>query len=135
VSAQVMQAYGLNRAGYKLLPGTTQTFYANYDRAIAEQRWFVMPLWQPHYIGRVGNMRAIAEPKGLLGEPNDGTLVAGKRWLARAPERTLQVLRKMHLGSNVVAEMDYAVNVERLTPRDAARRWMARNPAMVEAWF
>ena len=135
VSAQVMQVYGLDRAGYKLLPGTTQTFYANYDRAIAEQRWFVMPLWQPHYISRVGNMRAIAEPKGLLGAPNNGTLVASRSWVARAPERTLQFLRKIHLGSDAVAEMDYAVNVERLTARDAARRWMGRNPAVVEAWF
>ena len=31
--------------------------------------------------------------------------------------------------------MDYAVNVEKKTPREAARIWMAANHAVVEDWF
>jgi glycine betaine/proline transport system substrate-binding protein len=135
VSAEVMKAYGLEAAGYRLVPGTVPEFHRNYDRAIAEQRWFVMPLWWPHYINKLGTMRAIAEPKGLLGEPNFGTLVASKAWVARAPARTLQVLGRMHLGLDAVAAMDYWVNVKGMTPRDAARQWMQRNPALVGDWF
>src|SRR5262249_22232983 len=90
LAADVVKAYGLDTAGYKLVPGTLAEFHGNYDRAIAEARWFVMPLWWPHYINRVGNMRPLSEPKGLLGEPSDGTLVASKTWVARAPARTLR---------------------------------------------
>ena len=135
VSADVVKAYGLDAAGYKLLPGTIPEFHGNYDRAIAERRWFVMPLWWPHYINRIGNMRPLAEPKGLLGEPNDGTLVAAKAWVARAPARTLRALKRLHLGLDAVAAMDYSVNVEGMTPRDAARRWIERNPRLMEAWL
>src|SRR5262249_50773480 len=95
VSAEVMRAYGLEAAGYRLVPGTVTEFHRNYDRAIAERHWFVMPLWWPHYINKLGTMRAIDEPRRLLGEPNFGTLVASKAWTARAPARTRQVLQRM----------------------------------------
>jgi glycine betaine/proline transport system substrate-binding protein len=80
-------------------------------------------------------MRALAEPRGLLGRPSDGTLVASRAWVQRAPARTVAVLRRLHLGLDAVAEMDYAVNVDRLDPRTAARQWMARNRDTVSRWF
>jgi glycine betaine/proline transport system substrate-binding protein len=135
LSAEVMQAYGLEAAGYELVPGNLAQFHGNYDRAIAAGIWFVMPLWTPHYINRVGNMRPIAEPRGLLGPASNGTLVASKSWVLQAPARTLDVLRRMHLGRDAVSEMDYMVNVEKMAPRDAARSWMLANPAIVDAWF
>jgi glycine betaine/proline transport system substrate-binding protein len=135
LSAEVMKAYGLEAVGYELVPGNLAEFHGAYDRAIAEGRWFVMPLWRPHYINKIGNMRPISEPRGLLGPASNGTLVANRAWLLRAPTRTVQVLRRVHLGLDAVAEMDYMVNVDRLTPREAARRWMAENTDTVERWF
>ena len=41
----------------------------------------------------------------------------------------------MHLGLDAVAAMDYSVSVEGMTPRDAARRWIERNPHQMESWF
>lgn len=135
LSAQVMQAYALEQAGYRLVPGSLADFHGAYDRGIAEQRWFVMPLWWPHYINRVGNMRAIEEPRRLLGPSSNGTLVASKQWVSQAPHRTVGVLRKMHLGLDAVAEMDHLVNVRKMTPRDAARAWMQANARTVDLWF
>jgi len=135
VSAEAMQAYGLEQAGYRLVPGSLEQFHGAYDRGIAEQRWFVMPVWWPHYINRVGNMRALEEPRQLLGPPNSGVLVAGKPWLAQAPAETVRVLKRIHLGLDAVAEMDYRVNVGKMQPRDAARSWMRDNAQSVQAWF
>jgi len=135
VSAEVVKAYGLDAAGYELVPGTVAQFHQHYDHAIAQSKWFVMPLWTPHYINRVGNMRTIADPRGLLGGSSSGTLVASKAWTAQAPERTLEVLSRMRVERDAVAEMDYMVNVQNLAPRDAARAWMAANPTLVDGWF
>jgi glycine betaine/proline transport system substrate-binding protein len=135
LSAQVMQAYGLEQAGYRLVPGNLAQFHGAYDRGIAAGDWFVMPLWRPHYINKIGNMRALAEPRGLLGPDNDGTLVANKAWLQRAPARSVAVLRRIQLGLDAVEEMDYAVNIDKLEPRAAARAWMDRNRDAVELWF
>lgn len=135
LSAQVMQAYGLEQAGYRLQPGTLADFHGAYDRGIEGQRWFVMPLWFPHYINRLGNMRPIDEPQGLLGPASNGTLVASKTWAQAAPARTLQVLSRIYLGLGAVAEMDRLVNVEGVQPREAARRWMRTNADAVNKWF
>jgi glycine betaine/proline transport system substrate-binding protein len=94
-----------------------------------------MPLWRPHYINRLGTMRAIVEPRRLLGPASDGTLVASREWAALAPPRTLNALHRVHLGLDAVAEMDRLVNVEKMTPRDAARAWMQMNRDQVETWF
>jgi len=135
VSAEVLRAYGLDAAGYELVPGTLAEFHGHYDRATSEGKWFVMPLWYPHYINKVGNMRAIEEPRGLLDLASNGTLVASKDWIRRAPAHTLSVLHRMHLGLDAVAEMDYMVNVEKMEPRAAAKAWMAANDTVVQGWF
>jgi glycine betaine/proline transport system substrate-binding protein len=135
LSAEVMQRYGLEAAGYRLQPGSIAEFHGAYDRNLAAQRWFVMPLWRPHYINQVGSMRPLAEPEGLLGPPSDGTLVASRAWVERAPPRTVQVLRRLHLGLDAVARMDYLVNVDNQPPRAAAQAWMREHADIVEAWF
>ena len=135
LAAEVMRAYGLDEAGYELVPGNLAQFHVAYDRGIAQTAWFVMPLWRPHYINKVGSMRPLEEPRGLLGPASNGTLVASRAWLRRAPARTVAVLRRLHLGLDDVADMDYAVNVDRLDPREAARQWMERNRDTVSRWF
>ncbi len=135
VSAEVLKAYKLDAIGYELVPGNLAQFHGHYDQAIAQGKWFVMPLWTPHYINRVGNMRTIAEPRGLLGPASNGTLVASKAWTVQAPARTLEVLGRMHLGREAVAEMDYMVNVQGMAPREAARAWMNANTTLVDSWF
>ena len=135
LSAEVMKAYALDQAGYVLRPGTLSDFHGAYGRALATQAWFIMPLWFPHYINRIGSMRPIDDPKGVLGPASNGTLVAGKGWVERAPARTLEVLSRIHLGLDGVAEMDRLVNVEGMTPREAAQTWMRANQPAVAAWF
>ena len=77
----------------------------------------------------------LAEPRGLLGPASDGTLVASKAWTMQAPARTLEVLARMRLGREAVAEMDYMVNVQSMAPRAAAQAWMDSNATLVASWF
>ena len=134
-SARMMEAYGLSAAGYRLLPGDYAGWIGNYERALAENRWFIMPQWKPQFVNRMHTMRTLEEPLGLLGAPNEGTLVARKDWIARAPAETLRVLGRMHLGLDAVSEMDYFVNVEKLPPVDAAQKWIGMNRGVVDGWF
>lgn len=104
-------------------------------RAIAEQRWVVIPLWTPQYLNKAYPIRPLLEPKGLLGGINKGVLVAHRDFPNKVPARTVETLRRIHLGLEAVAEMDYLVNVEKKTPMEAAKAWMDQNPALVESWM
>lgn len=55
--------------------------------------------------------------------------------VARAPQRTTQVLARVYLGLDAVAQLDRMANVDKMSTRDAARAWMKPNRSVVDAWF
>ena len=131
----MMKAYGLEQAGYTFRTGTTADWVGAFERGVAERRWVVLPTWQPQFLNQAYNIRLLEERKGLLGAFDRAVLVAHKEFPSKVPPRTLTVLRRISLGVPAVTAMDYAVNVEKKTPREAARIWMAANHAVVEEWF
>lgn len=133
-SQKVMQAYALADSGYELVSGNSAERLANLEENISAKRWFVMPLSQPNYLNRVAKMRALAEPRQLLGGADSAYLAAHKDFQARIDKRIWHVLQRISLSVKAVTEMDYLVNVNKLTPDYAARNWMAAHPDTVNYW-
>jgi len=134
-SRKIMEKYRLESEGYELVPGKREAWVAHLEENLAAQRWFVMPFFRPNYLNQVADMRMLEEPFKLLGEASDGALVAHRNFVAWAPQRTTQVLARVYLGLDAVAQMDRMVNVDKMSTRDAARTWMESNRSTVNAWF
>jgi glycine betaine/proline transport system substrate-binding protein len=134
-SKKIMEEYALDSAGYQLVPGKPADWIANFDENIATKRWFVMPLWQPQYLNRVAKMRILEEPKQLLGGVDKAYLVAHKNFYASVDKHTWKALQRISLSVKAVTEMDYLVNVKKLTPEYAVRNWMAAHPDTVNYWL
>jgi glycine betaine/proline transport system substrate-binding protein len=134
-SLQMMKEYGLEQAGYTFRTGTAADWIGAFERGAAERRWVILPTWQPQFLNQAYRIRPLEEPKGLLGTVDRAVLVAHKGFPAKVPPRTVAVLRRISLGVPAVTAMDHAVNVDKKTPREAARAWMAANAAVVEGWF
>lgn len=134
-SQRIMEAYGLEDAGYNLQTGAHVDWQMYFEENYRAGRWFVMPYFQPNFLNRMAQMRRLEEPRDLLGKENRAVLVADKAFVATAPQRTIQVLQRIELDLDAVAEMDYLVRVEGKSAREAARAWMAANRGRVDAWF
>lgn len=134
-SVRIMSHYRLAEAGYELLPGKRDQWVAHLEENLAAERWFVMPFFRPNYLNLAADMRILEEPQKLLGEASNGTLVAHRDFVARMPQSTIEVLARIRLGLEAVAQMDRMVNVEKMDAREAARSWMRRNRAVVDSWF
>jgi len=134
-SKKIMEEYSLDAAGYQLASGEPADRAANLNENIAAKRWFVMPLSQPNYLNRVANMRILDEPKQFLGGADKAYLVAHKDFYAKVDKHTWKALQRMSLSVKAVTEMDYLVNVKKLTPEYAARNWMAAHPDTVNYWL
>jgi glycine betaine/proline transport system substrate-binding protein len=134
-SKKIMDEYKLADAGYALASGTAAEWVASFDANIAAQRWFVMPLYQPSYLNRVGKMRILDEPKQLLGGADKAYLVLNKDFYAKLDKRTWRALQRIALSNKAVTEMDYLVNVKKLTPQYAARNWIASHPDTFNFWM
>lgn len=134
-SRKIFDHYGLAEAGYTLEPGPAKEWIANFDARIAAKEWFVIPLWQPQYLNKAHKLRILEEPQQLLGGPNRAVLVANKEFWGRLSKKQKAILSRVEMSVKAVTEMDYWVNVEKMSPRDAARRWIGTNSNTVTYWL
>ena len=131
---RMMKAYGLSDAGYELVPGSAEDWVNALRTATETEAWVVLPLWQPQWLNASFDLRRLEDPNDVYGADDTAWLVAHEGLSAKLDARTLQHLRNIRLPVEAVTEMDRLVNVEGLTPRDAAARWMTDNPDAVASW-
>lgn len=135
VSIKAVQEYGLEALGYKLQPGTAVQWIGAYEAAVAEGKWIVFPTWAPQYLNRGGALRALEDPRGVLGGSNRASMVAPSERFMQLPQTTRDVLSRITLDIDSVTEMDWLVNARKMAPREAAKTWMSANPDRVASWF
>jgi glycine betaine/proline transport system substrate-binding protein len=135
ISRKAIEDYGLGQFGYSLKVGTQVEWTGALYAAVAEQRWIVFPTWAPQYLNRNRQLRALADPRGVLGGANHASLVAPRERFEALPARTRATLQRIDLAIEAVTEMDWMVNAGSRPPRDAARMWMALNEGRVAGWL
>ena len=134
-SQRIFEAYRLGEAGYRLAPGDPADWIAWFNDNIAARKWFVMPLWQPQYLNKLAKLRILDEPNELLGKKDSAYLVAHKDLQGKLDKRTWEVLKRIELSVGAVTDMDYLVNVRKMSPREAARAWIGAHPDTVTYWL
>jgi glycine betaine/proline transport system substrate-binding protein len=132
---KAIDEYGLRKLGYHFKPGTQKDWIDAYNAAIAKKRWVIFPTWAPQYLNKDNGLRALNDPLKVLGGVNHASIVAPKERFRLLPEKSQEVLSRIELGLDSVTYMDWLVNVEKLTPREAARKWMRENETRVKAWL
>ena len=134
-SSRIMEEYGLKEAGYSLVPGTPKQWIENFETAVAQKNWVIMPLWQPQFLNQAYQVRALEEPKGLLGGADRAILLGYQDFERKFPSQTVATLKRIDIGLDAVTQMDYMVNVKGMTAQEAARFWMRQNSGKVNSWF
>jgi glycine betaine/proline transport system substrate-binding protein len=112
-SARIVEAYGLGQAGYHFKTGSEADCFGRFEAAVAERRWVVIPLWHPQFLHHRYTMRALAEPKGLLGGVDQATLVVRRDAEALLGEPALAALSRLHLGNARVSALEDALVQEK----------------------
>ena len=121
-SRELAEAYGLD-AAYRLVPGGPEAWTASLRDAVDEEAWTVLPLWQPQWVNAAYDLRELDDPRGVLPPPDTAWLIAHRTLRDVVDEATLDELAALRLTVAEVTEMDRLVNVEGLTPAEAALRW------------
>jgi glycine betaine/proline transport system substrate-binding protein len=127
-AAKMRDAYGLGSAGYEVIPGEAKDWIDNFKQALREERWLVMPLWQPQWLNAAYKIRVLDEPKGIYGAGDTAVLLGHQSLKGKLAQSTLDRLAGVRLSIDAVTQMDLWVNVGGLTPRAAARKWLLANP-------
>ncbi|WP_086931870.1 glycine betaine ABC transporter substrate-binding protein [Agarilytica rhodophyticola] len=105
-SKAMVKEYGLNTLGYHFNPGTEQECFQRFIDAYADRRWIVIPLWHPQWLHNRYRIRALDEPKGLLGGRDEATLIMRNDAEKKLASGVLDKLKKLYLGNSKVSELD-----------------------------
>ena len=122
-SRTMVEEYQLSDAGYYFENGSEETCYSAFEQAVKEQRWLIVPLWHPQFLHHRYTIRALEEPKGLLGGQDEATLIASKSTTETFEPKLLAELEVLSPGNNVISELDYLICRKNKTPSQAAEFW------------
>lgn len=131
---RVMDAYGLDDAGHELIAAPPAEWLGTFEEAIAAETWVVFPLWQPQWVNAGYDVRALEDPLNAYGEPDTAYLLGHQELKDKLSPESLERLSNVRLSIEDVTEMDRMVNVDGLTPREAARTWIEANQETIEGW-
>jgi glycine betaine/proline transport system substrate-binding protein len=70
----------------------------------------------------------LEEPKGIYGKGETAVLLGHETLKSKLSPQTLNRLSSIKLSVEAVTEMDLWVNVDGLTPREAAKKWLSTIP-------
>lgn len=126
-SQQMLIDYGLDKAGYQFFTGTEEDCFGTFERNVAQQEWFVVPLWQPQFLHHKYNIRELQDPKGLLGVVDRAVLLLRDDRAAMFTREQLDILDSLKFGNKVIAELDYQVCREGLNCDEAAKTWLTKH--------
>lgn len=130
---KVMKSYGLDTAGYQMQAAQPSAWAGNFKSAYEEQKWVVFPLWQPQWMNAIYHLRILNDPKRIFGV-DSAYLIANQQLRSKLSSRALSHLSNIRLSIEAITDMDRSMNVEKLTARQAAERWIAAHPAEVNTW-
>ncbi len=133
-SAQIVTDYGLDKVGFQVEPGDSNSWQAALEEAIAKKEWIVFPLWEPHFLNNAYNLRPLVEPQGIFGGREATFLVANSDWARQSDPNLLASLSRINLSLDDLNQIDYQVNVDGLTPRAAVENYFQDNPGLLESW-
>lgn len=130
---EVLKSYGLDAAGYQLQAAPPSTWIGTFKTAYEKGNWVVFPLWQPQWINSVYELRVLEDPKRIFGV-DSAYLIANQQLKSKLSPRALTHLSNIRLSIAAITEMDKSMNVEKISARQAAERWIAANPQQVDSW-
>ena len=131
---RVVDAYGLDDAGYELIAAPPAEWLGTFEEAISAENWVVFPLWQPQWVNAEYDVRPLEEPLNAYGEPDTAYLLGHQDLKNKLSPESLERLSNIQLSIEDVTEMDRMVNVDGLTPREAVRTWIENNQETIEEW-
>ena len=131
---RVMAAYNLGEPGYEIVAATPTEWFGTFRDAVRGNKWVIFPLWQPHWVNAAYEVRRLKDPKGAYGEPDTAYLLGHRSLRDKLPGAMIRLLSNVRLSIEAVTEMDRMVNVDKLSPRDSARRWMEEHADVVCSW-
>lgn len=123
-SRNIIKTYGLDNLGFEFKNGSVADCTNAFIEAYKKKEWVIIPLWEPQYLFHSYAIRALEEPKGLLGSVDNSTIIMHKNAVSKLKPEALQFIKEIKLGNSLVTEFDYDYQVLGLKPSEIAKKYV-----------
>lgn len=131
----IMPAYGLDKAGYTLLPSSGPAMIAALKDAVDHKEWIVVTGWKPHSMFGYWDLKFLKQDKDQYWKEGDIHIEARKDIVKDKPELAA-FLKNMFLTNDQLSSL--MVSIKESKKKDtleAAKEWMLKNEDVVNAWI
>jgi glycine betaine/proline transport system substrate-binding protein len=128
-SRQIVREQGLEEAGFSVVTGTEQSCFAAFEAAVDAKRWVVAPLWHPNFLHGKYRIRELTGLNKYFEVGDTARFLVSKEAIrSKLSAEAMGVLGRININSTAVSQMDALVNLEQLTPFEAAHAWLIDHP-------
>ncbi|MBI9106039.1 MAG: glycine betaine ABC transporter substrate-binding protein [Spirochaetales bacterium] len=132
--SDVIPAYGLDDAGYKLLASSGPAMMAALKDAYSNEEWIVVTAWKPHSMFGYYDLTFLEQDgEKVWGEGN--IHITGRKGLSEDNPELTQFLSNMNISNTDLGSLMVAIRESDEGEEDAARAWLAENKDVVTIWI
>ncbi|MCJ7840971.1 glycine betaine ABC transporter substrate-binding protein [Lederbergia sp. NSJ-179] len=127
-----LEEYGLDN--WKLVSSSEAAMIAELKSAYEKEKPIVVPLWKPHWVFGVMDMKMLEDPKGIYGGDGDQIYIVARKGLEEDAPAAYKVLEQYTEDYDMVEELMPPVFDEDKDPADVAQQFMKDHPDLVDEW-
>ncbi|MFS0614268.1 glycine betaine ABC transporter substrate-binding protein [Bacillus subtilis] len=127
-----MEEYGLD--DWKLVSSSEAAMIAELKSAYNKEEPIVVPLWKPHWVFGVMDMKMLEDPKGIYGGDGDQIYIVARKGLEEDAPAAYKILEQYTEDYDMVEELMPPVFDEDKDPADVAQQFMEDHPDLIEQW-
>ena len=127
----VIPTYGLEDAGYTLQDSSTTAMLTALGEAIDSQEDILVTMWTPFWANASYDIKALEDPEGAFGEPEDLHFMGHKGFADEFPE-VAEWLGQVKLTDQQYSDLEKTVVVDHEgDPAAGVQAWLDANPDVI----
>ncbi|MDD5590457.1 MAG: glycine betaine ABC transporter substrate-binding protein [Dehalococcoidales bacterium] len=127
-----MPTYGMG--DWTLVESSESGMLSELERAISNEEWVAVTGWAPHWKFFAYDLKMLEDPEETLGGMEEIVVIARKGFTEDFPEAA-EFFKNWKINSAQLGEVMYMINIDKMSPYDAARSWIEANPDVVDSWI
>jgi len=128
----VLEDYGLDN--WSVVESSEAAMLTTLREKIQNEEPIVVPLWKPHWIFGVEDLKMLEDPQEIYGGEGDQIYTVARKGLDEDAPAAYKVLENYVETYELVEELMPLVHDEGQDPADVAKQYLEDNPDMLEKW-
>ncbi len=127
-----IEEYGLD--DWELTVSSEAAMLAELQEAIANEEPIIVPLWKPHWIFGVEDLKMLEDPQEIFGGEGDQIYTVARKGLEEDAPAAYRVLQQYEETYEMVEELMPLVHDEGQDVEEVAQQFLDDNPDLLEEW-